>query len=132
MVLMCCPPFSGRSLPVLGAWVEMPMAKWCNSSSSPSLPVLGAWVEMLLAAQADAGGKSLPVLGAWVEIRKTENDAEKSRGRSPCWERGLKLSPVEKRKDEKRRSPCWERGLKCAVHGMLINSIVAPRVGSVG
>ena len=77
---------------------------------------------------------SLPVRGAWVEI-SAEEAVEAAVGRSPCGERGLKLSDVQNAvgsiaslpvrgawveidKHAARtsgcagRSPCGERGLK--------------------
>ena len=62
-----------------------------------SLPVRGAWVEMPTEIITQKGAKSLPVRGAWVEIDASLKNLLKSAGRSPCGERGLKyflLSPL--------------------------------------
>ena len=55
-----------------------------------SLPVRGAWVEIPLYSTSAEFPSSLPVRGAWVEICAT-NFVRRSVGRSPCGERGLKL-----------------------------------------
>ena len=70
------------SLPVRGAWVEIPMPnslncgerglKWELASAVGhligSLPVRGAWVEIAPRRPEAVLGRSLPVRGAWVEI----------------------------------------------------------------
>ena len=79
-----------RSLPVRGAWIEMP----CRKSR------LFCW-------------RSLPVRGAWIEMgTATCGNGEKAR-RSPCGERGLKSEkPPTLDAVTSSRSPCGERGLK--------------------
>ena len=60
----------GRSsLPVRGAWVEMPCVPCIVAGLIWSLPVRGAWVEMgAFRVPAAPRVMSLPVRGAWVEI----------------------------------------------------------------
>ena len=104
------PPFS--SLPVRGAWIEMPFRRLvrpprggrspCGERGlkcyftvrvrqmSKSLPVRGAWIEI---AGGSGGGWplwSLPVRGAWIEICVVMVIPPSCGGRSPCGERGLK------------------------------------------
>ena len=57
-----------ESLPVRGAWVEIPGAGRSHCPSR-SLPVRGAWVEIWMTlASSTSARKSLPVRGAWVEM----------------------------------------------------------------
>ena len=55
------------SLPVRGAWIEMP---GLQSLPHPpwSLPVRGAWIEISRRACSSWIFESLPVRGAWIEI----------------------------------------------------------------
>ena len=55
------------SLPVRGAWIEIPQMSMLLSAS-PSLPVRGAWIEMGRRGVRDRQAQSLPVRGAWIEI----------------------------------------------------------------
>ena len=77
-----------------------------------SLPVRGAWVEMEIRADSSPVILSLPVRGAWVEIMYAAIEPFVPRGRSPCGERGLKLSSLRLASLALCRSPCGERGLK--------------------
>ena len=79
-----------RSLPVRGAWIEMP----CRKSR------LFCW-------------RSLPVRGAWIEIAICDIVHVIHIRRSPCGERGLKSAHQLRPTPQCRRSPCGERGLKC-------------------
>ena len=78
------------SLPVRGAWIEIPaelykltlsrgrspcgerglkcVDAWAVSETVESLPVRGAWIEIHTGANGDISGASLPVRGAWIEI----------------------------------------------------------------
>ena len=76
------------SLPVRGAWIEIPPFGISPCSTS-SLPVRGAWIEMLLLAWKKSSTQSLPVRGAWIEISRSPLVCPSKR-RSPCGERGLK------------------------------------------
>ena len=59
------------SLPVRGAWVEMPCEPRIVAGLM-SLPVRGAWVEINCSGLMFwASPTSLPVRGAWVEIAGT-------------------------------------------------------------
>ena len=55
------------SLPVRGAWIEIPNIKTLATRSA-SLPVRGAWIEIVLPASGSPPNTSLPVRGAWIEI----------------------------------------------------------------
>ena len=56
-----------------------------------SLPMRGAWIEMAkVSTPPRLRRKSLPMRGAWIEILQGGNCGQKSTGRSPCGERGLK------------------------------------------
>ena len=94
-----------KSLPVRGAWIEIPCAAGADHPKHRSLPVRGAWIEIRTAALHAAIAASLPVRGAWIEMLFGGCCHRPPAGRSPCGERGLK-SPLV------RRSPCGERGLK--------------------
>ena len=85
-------PGKATSLPVRGAWIEIPAAGRRRESSyrrSPcgerglkcseqdvrdlaveSLPVRGAWIEMTLDKRRKKWYLSLPVRGAWIEIAR--------------------------------------------------------------
>ena len=64
-----------------------------GACGSRSLPVRGAWVEITICARRKARkSRSLPVRGAWVEIAATVQRSSSGVRRSPCGERGLKLS----------------------------------------
>ena len=56
------------SLPVRGAWIEMPRCASICPAPAPSLPVRGAWIEIFPAGSAQRRKPSLPVRGAWIEI----------------------------------------------------------------
>ena len=51
------------SLPVRGAWIEIPSSRW-KQSSPPSLPVRGAWIEMCTATLQRWTGKVAPRAGS--------------------------------------------------------------------
>ena len=126
------------SLPVRGAWIEMPSYSSriiCISSRSPcgerglkwvrnrvcyipirSLPVRGAWIEINSSlAYAVTHTPSLPVRGAWIEISADGVQHRNRACRSPCGERGLKCKmAILSIQFRARRSPCGERGLKCS------------------
>ena len=55
---------------------------------------------------------SLPVRGAWIEIKSSPPGFRRLARRSPCGERGLKLTFSSTFADLLGRSPCGERGLK--------------------
>ena len=57
-----------------------------------SLPVRGAWIEIGCCEQICVIIKSLPVRGAWIEIDLSPCDISELKRRSPCGERGLKLT----------------------------------------
>ena len=78
-----------RSLPVRGAWVEIPTQNRQNTRKR-SLPVRGAWVEIEQYAPFPVPQKSLPVRGAWVEMLEEVTMEVPLLRRSPCGERGLK------------------------------------------
>ena len=83
-------PYSGGSLPVRGAWIEM-QAATPSVGLFRSLPVRGAWIEIFSPGMRvlPCFG-SLPVRGAWIEIGKITGGTLTLAGRSPCGERGLK------------------------------------------
>ena len=102
-----------RSLPVRGAWVEIPRTSclWmvfaCRSPcgerglKSPFLPGLYR------------PARSLPVRGAWVEMTSRFHRCARALSRSPCGERGLKYPALPPSSCAlPGRSPCGERGLK--------------------
>ena len=80
-----------KSLPVRGAWIEIPAWRPRRRKYAPSLPVRGAWIEIRLELPEVQAIPSLPVRGAWIEIYAYENFCEMYEGRSPYGERGLKL-----------------------------------------
>ena len=158
--MKCIPPEipapAEQSLPVRGAWIEIPPSAQCGSRAR-SLPVRGAWIEMpSRSSPCTAPAPSLPVRGAWIEISPVCTASLFSRRRSPCGERGLKyrLSPfsicstmsslpvrgawieitsaARTLPNSCSRSPCGERGLKCPSGCIRSRSVpVAPRAGSV-
>ena len=93
-----------------GAWVEIITAQPINEVLQ-SLPVRGAWVEMSPPLLKSLISVSLPVRGAWVEIIKELDGRVDTLGRSPCGERGLKLTNMNNKIEK---------------------THVAPRAGSVG
>ena len=123
------------SLPVRGAWIEIPFAANSSSMLTSSLPVRGAWIEIIVKPLSCLGGVSLPVRGAWIEICPPKEQEQSAaslpvRGawieidsskaysppflcRSPCGERGLKSHATRVTIRLACRSPCGERGLKC-------------------
>ena len=143
------------SLPVRGAWVEMPALR-CRSAPCPSLPVRGAWVEIYCSDGVSVCRRSRSPCGerglkfAFCDFspaqarrspcgeRGLKSAAPAARlsagGRSPCGERGLKWHWFRRPYYYTlRRSPCGERGLKCRYLGRVYaRSAVAPRAGSVG
>ena len=56
----------------------------------PSLPVRGAWIEMPNISLGIHLCRSLPVRGAWIEIKLSGSTKRRKACRSPCGERGLK------------------------------------------
>ena len=96
---------------------ERGLKSCCSLEGAPmyvSLPVRGAWVEIPSRRFWSRREKlSLPVRGAWVEISSFVRTSGCSIGRSPCGERGLKLSVWLHPQSQRCRSPCGERGLKC-------------------
>ena len=58
----------GQSLPVRGAWIEIPNTAIVFSLRRPSLPVRGAWIEIIRIGEEQIDRVSLPVRGAWIEI----------------------------------------------------------------
>ena len=64
------------SLPVRGAWVEIPSLQGCFPWALQSLPVRGAWVEICGLGWGLRPLPSLPVRGAWVEIYMGIADSE--------------------------------------------------------
>ena len=77
-----------------------------------SLPVRGAWIEMPRCAVPSVRQSSLPVRGAWIEIRYPSRERSNRWRRSPCGERGLKSTIHGVSDKQVGRSPCGERGLK--------------------
>ena len=65
------------SLPVQGAWIEIPSAIG-RASRRASLPVQGAWIEMRAVVEVIFHGMSLPVQGAWIEIAEKSTGAQLS------------------------------------------------------
>ena len=139
---------SHRSLPVLGAWIEIsgqtvPRGSCLRRSpcgerglkylgGNPftlrrkSLPVRGAWIEIrFFDLFFRPLPSSLPVRGAWIEISMRRFRNARS-CRSPCGERGLKLRHKFRAQVGGSRSPCGERGLKSSEryveHGRLRRS----------
>ena len=101
-----------QSLPVRGAWVEMPSTQRSGCRRT-SLPVRGAWVEISSTLVFPRRcPTSLPVRGAWVEIRRAADLLQRRVRRSPCGERGLKFVLGANKEIALSRSPCGERGLK--------------------
>ena len=83
------------SLPLRGAWIEMRQLTtgddWCAS-----LPLRGAWIEMSISSRKQSKWRpSLPLRGAWIEIGVEFCNEIYAASRSPCGERGLKLSGIE-------------------------------------
>ena len=64
------------SLPVRGAWIEIPFSI-CSTMSNGSLPVRGAWIEIRLYTSFALPVMSLPVRGAWIEIEECRLAAKK-------------------------------------------------------
>ena len=56
------------SLPVRGAWIEMPCVPCIVAGLIWSLPVRGAWIEIVGMSFTTQNSTSLPVRGAWIEI----------------------------------------------------------------
>ena len=81
-------PSAGRS-PCGERGLKSALVRPCGITI-PSLPVRGAWVEMPCEPRIVAGLMSLPVRGAWVEIFCAALSCVLAAGRSPCGERGLK------------------------------------------
>ena len=78
------------SLPVRGAWIEIPERPDAGRSREPSLPVRGAWIEINRVGLRLLEAQSLPVRGAWIEISRPVTASGRRMSRSPCGERGLK------------------------------------------
>ena len=55
------------SLPVRGAWIEIPWTSPVGAMES-SLPVRGAWIEIISSVLFINLIGSLPVRGAWIEM----------------------------------------------------------------
>lgn len=87
----CC---FALSLPVRGAWVEIP-ERPDSGRSRESLPVRGAWAEIPACIVLLKARTSLPVRGAWIEISTVNFSLSSFFGRSPCGEHGLKLKGQE-------------------------------------
>ena len=104
--------FTGQSLPIRGAWIEIKTAT-SKQSKTKSLPIRGAWIEIsppnhantAAAGRSPSGERglkyprtverqhlagSLPIRGAWIEISLTQTASQIRGGRSPSGERGLK------------------------------------------
>ena len=79
------------SLPMRGAWIEI-LSDRSISSILPSLPMRGAWIEIFVFPALRFCTVSLPMRGAWIEIVHELETRSDANGRSPCGERGLKLS----------------------------------------
>ena len=122
------------SLPVLGAWIEMPFPLVFGRSHR-SLPVLGAWIEIsgqtvprgscLRRSPCGERGlkylggnpftlrrKSLPVRGAWIEIRFFDLFFRPLPSSLPVRGAWIEISMRRFRNARSCRSPCGERGLK--------------------
>ena len=144
------------SLPVRGAWIEMarPRAargagrrrspcgerglKWDGregrGAAAWSLPVRGAWIEMAATRAATrCACMSLPVRGAWIEIPRDREGQMLRQCRSPCGERGLKLSGGAMHDGCPRSLPVRGAWIEMAYIQlcMAISHAVAPRAGSV-
>ena len=73
-----------------GAWIEMQDGDTLYTVPR-SLPVRGAWIEIpMLSVLNPEKYWSLPVRGAWIEIFAANGSIAKYASRSPCGERGLK------------------------------------------
>ena len=147
-------PNAGRSLPVRGAWIEIPLSGLELSKLSGSLPVRGAWIEIPKSNSSCKTIASLPVRGAWIEIPALDM-ACPFPAVAPCegsvdWNvrlalriAELKVAPCEGSVDWNRseygvrdlingRSLWGERGLKFVIGNMQdIRARVAPCEGSV-
>ena len=78
-----------------------------------SLPIRGAWIEIKTATSKQSKTKSLPIRGAWIEISPPNHANTAAAGRSPSGERGLKyIVGVANAAHGDGRSPSGERGLK--------------------
>jgi len=80
-----------KSLPSVGAWVEIILDHVDEEDRVKSLPSVGAWVEIIqVICDYLKCGKSLPSVGAWVEISNITGTSGQGCCRSLRWERGLK------------------------------------------
>ena len=57
-----------ESLPVRGAWIEIPARTSAAAGRRLSLPVRGAWIEIASSRSYSGACASLPVRGAWIEM----------------------------------------------------------------
>ena len=103
---------ASMSLPVRGAWIEICRYR-VKAVNNGSLPVRGAWIEIHMSFAICIVPLSLPVRGAWIEIVLFAYLNKERERRSPCGERGLKYpSRSAASPSAGCRSPCGERGLK--------------------
>ena len=152
--LPCSDRTCESSLPVRGAWIEIPLMPSSVTCTRGRSPCGERGLKCYPAGRQSASALSLPVRGAWIEIPLMPSSVTCTRGRSPCGERGLKCYPAGRQSASAlslpvrgawieitldsvsmsmlRRSPCGERGLKfhllCDVERV---QQVAPRAGSV-
>ena len=146
-----------KSLPVRGAWVEIPSIynyAYIPDCRSPC-GERGLKLQMLLTLGRQLTRRS-PCGERGLKCREYLGTTATLSGRSPCGERGLKSVQSFPAARTKRRSPCGERGLKClhaprahdsknsrspcGERGLKFHparwqraqALVAPRAGSVG
>ena len=125
-------PVVVSSLPVRGAWIEMPFRRLVRPPRGGRSPCGERGLKCGGACASPSVVSSLPVRGAWIEIASRPSVSLRYR-RSPCGERGLKSFRGRFRPFATCRSPCGERGLKLLAAGVLCWRLaaVAPRAGSV-
>ena len=78
------------SLPVRGAWIEIPLMPSSVTCTRGRSPCGERGLKCYPAGRQSASALSLPVRGAWIEITLDSVSMSMLR-RSPCGERGLKF-----------------------------------------